>query len=1013
MSKRKFGLLVGALAFAAALLAAPSGTLAQQSATVSGRVTDQGTGQPLQGARLFLGGTNRQATTDDEGRYQFSNVPDGQATVRVIAIGYESLSSLFTVTGGIGTADFALTPAVISLDRLVVTATGETRKREVVNGVTTIDVASAIETGQPASVASLIQGRAAGVQIINSSGAIGTGTKIRIRGSSSISLSNEPLLVVDGIRVSTVNEAGFDAGGQTISRLNDFNPEDIESIEIVKGPSAAALYGTAAANGVIIITTKRGHAGKTVWNAYSEQGISNDVESYPNNYRGIDASGDTCRLAAFSAGSCTQTGLETANPLEGSRKPFRTGRREQFGLNVSGGTENVQFYLSGEWENESGVFAIPRQTRDSITATGLALPKFARNPNNIERGSFRANIRTRLNDNTDLNISTGFVTADIWLPQNDNNALGILPSGLLGSSDSTADGGYRFFLQEEVFFVEGRQAIERYTGSANLAWRPTTWLSTKATAGVDFTQRADFEFQKAGSGPDSGTRAQGFRTSDKTNIYQYTLDLQANARYKLSGAISSKTAIGLQYFRNELEQIETTGEILAPGSGSQKTAAIQFINEDFIELITLGAFVEQTIGIKDRVFLNAALRGDDNSAFGEFSGTVFYPKFGASVVVREARGGLLDNLRLRGAWGASGQQPGQNSANKFFLSTSVIDGGEENVGVSNVTRVDNDVAGIGNVGLKPERSQEIELGFEAGLLGQRVGVEFNFYQRVTTDALILRELPPSLGQTSTRFENIGETRNRGFEGVLNAAILKGNTLSWDTKLSGSTNSNVLRELGEGIEPIVFGAQRHDEGFPVGGWWQERFTFDDANDDGIITVDELTIADTTEFLGYSRPRHEVSFFNSFTISKRVRLSGLFDYRGGHKQYNFTELFRCRFNNCSGINDPSASLEEQARAQTQKATTRTDAGFIEDAWFIKLRELSLTFFAPDSWARALRADRMNLTITGRNLFTITDYTGLDPEVQGQDDVGGANGGFLGRDFLTQPPVRSFSARLNVTF
>ncbi|MFB3111201.1 MAG: TonB-dependent receptor plug domain-containing protein, partial [Gemmatimonadales bacterium] len=367
MSKSKFSLLVGALAFAAALLAVPSGILAQQSATVSGRVTDQGTGQPLQGARLFLEGTNRQATTDDEGRYQLRNVPDGQVTIRVIAIGYESLSSLFTVTGGIGTADFALTPAVISLDRLVVTATGETRKREVVNAVTTIDAADAIETGQPTSVASLIQGRAAGVQIINSSGAIGTGTKIRIRGSSSVSLSNEPLLVVDGIRVSTVNEAGFDVGGQTISRLNDFNPEDIESIEIVKGPSAAALYGTAAANGVIIITTKRGHVGKTVWNAYIEQGISNDVEAYPNNYRGIDASGDstvTCRLAAFSAGSCTQTGVQMANPLEGSRKPFRTGRREQYGLNVSGGTEKMQYYMSGEWENESGVFHIPSQTAD-------------------------------------------------------------------------------------------------------------------------------------------------------------------------------------------------------------------------------------------------------------------------------------------------------------------------------------------------------------------------------------------------------------------------------------------------------------------------------------------------------------------------------------------------------------------------------------------------------------------------------------------------------------------------
>jgi len=273
--------------------------------------------------------------------------------------------------------------------------------------------------------------------------------------------------------------------------------------------------------------------------------------------------------------------------------------------------------------------------------------------------------------------------------------------------------------------------------------------------------------------------------------------------------------------------------------------------------------------------------------------------------------------------------------------------------------------------------------------------------------LVQRRLAPSIGLTQTRWENIGETLNQGFEAVLNGTLFDSPSFAWNFGLSGSTNSNEVIELGEGVEPIVFGPQVHQEGYPLGAYFQESYTYTDANSDGIITTDELTFSDTTEYQGYARPRYELALSNSIDIGGRIRISGLLDYRGGHKMNNFTEAFRCRFNICQALNDPDASLEDQARAQTQRSSVQTLTGFLEPGWFIKMRELSVTFLAPTEWARMFGGSRLNITVSGRNLFTITDYTGLDPELQG------STGDFTSRDFLTQPQVRSFVARLQVTF
>ncbi|UCG87850.1 MAG: SusC/RagA family TonB-linked outer membrane protein [Gemmatimonadota bacterium] len=991
--------LLGALAL---LLLGAAQPAEAQTGTIEGRVTDEVSGEPIGGATITLVGTVRSVESDRDGAFRLTGVPVGMATIRVVAIGYGSQSVEIALQQELpAQVSFALQRVVVNLDAVVVTATGGQRRREVANAITTVDAAQAVEERMPPSVATLIQGRSPGVQIINSSGSTGSGTKVRIRGSSSISLTNEPLLVVDGIRVdNTQNDVGFGTGGQTISRLNDFNPDDIQSIEIVKGPSAAALYGTAAANGVILIKTKRGHVGAPSWSAWVEQGIIRDVGGYPDNYRGLAADGSSCRLANVSAGDCTQTEMQTANPLSSeTTSPFKTGYRSQYGLNVAGGSEHVQYYLSGEWETEDGVWGLPQRTRDSILDFRTEIPGFAVNPNSLRRGSLRANMMALLGETGTLYVSTGYVSSDIRLPQNDNNSLGILPSGLLGGTDSTVVGGWGFYAPEEIFFIDGKQQVERFTNSVNGTWQPTTWFEARAILGIDFTQKADVRFQGTGTGPDAGTRRQGDRTSDKTNAYSYTVDLGATVQRQISDRISSRTSAGFQYFRNNREQVETTGQILPPGAGSNKSATDQFIDEDFIETRTVGTFIEEQIGFDDRLFVTGALRGDDNSAFGQDFDFTIYPKLGVSYLLLEQGLGVLDNLRIRGAWGASGQQPGPNDALKFYNGVAVIIAGQEQSGVT--------IGGAGNKQLKPERSQEFEVGFESGFFDGRVGLDVTYYRRSTTDALVQRRMPPSLGLTQNRWENIGETLNWGFEGSLYGTIVETPTFSWNVGLSGSTNTNKIIELGEGVEPIVFGPQKHAEGYPLGAYFQESYTYDDANGDGIITTDELTFSDTTEYQGYARPRYEAALTSSIDIAGRVRISGLLDYRGGHLMNNFTEAFRCRFNICQGLNDPESSLDEQARAQTQRSGVQTLTGFLEPGWFIKLRELSVTFLVPDSWARAFGSGRLSLTVTGRNLFTITDYTGLDPEVQG------GTGNFGSLEFLTQPQVRSWTARLQVTF
>jgi hypothetical protein len=299
----------------------------------------------------------------------------------------------------------------------------------------------------------------------------------------------------------------------------------------------------------------------------------------------------------------------------------------------------------------------------------------------------------------------------------------------------------------------------------------------------------------------------------------------------------------------------------------------------------------------------------------------------------------------------------------------------------------------------------------------RVTVEGTFFYKSTTDALVRREIAPSTGGTISQFFNLGRVSNRGVEFRIDTRILDGNTLAWDLTLSGSFTKNKLNRLGEGVAPITLGfSQQHVEGFPLGGFWAvPLLSFNDANGNGIIEIGEYTLGDSAIYRGSPIPTRELALNSGVSLFRnRLRLGAQFDYRGGHVVDNATESFRCAGGivYCRGLIDPTAPLDMQAKAA---AATYPDAlgrttewGFFEPGWFIKLRELSLTFNAPDEWARLMHASRLSLTLSGRNLWTITDYSGIDPEVNG---FGQAN--FSSTDFFSQPQVRYWMLRANLGF
>jgi TonB-linked SusC/RagA family outer membrane protein len=991
--------------------------------TVSGRVTDAATGQPIAQARVLVSGTQVGTLTAENGRYTLRVPTTGTVSLDVNRIGYEAKKVTVTVSGTApAVADVALTQAAFSLAAVVTTVTGQQRKVELANATSQIAVADKIAELPVSTVGQLLSGRSAGVQVV-SAGATGAGSRIRIRGQSSLSLSNDPVVIIDGVRMTAATgSSSIGVGGSAPSRLDDLNPEEIENIEVIKGPSAATLYGTEAANGVINITTKRGKAGATRWNFYTENGRITDPNSYPLMYYGwgTQLSGATagnrvrCPAISIAAGICRADSLRVGNAFQiDSLSPVDVGGRQQYGLQVSGGTDRVQYFVSGETEVETGIYKMPEiEIRRLAAERGTAVPSSQVRPNALDRNSLRANITAQLASNATLQISSGFINSRQRLPQNEDNGNGLMV-GMLGGEwrEDLVDGrgvkllGWRAFPMGDILARTTSQATNRFINSAQLQYSPATWLTTRATVGVDFAARNDIGINLFDQGP-LGVNRVGQVTSNRTEINQQTVDIGGTATRQFFPWLNSKTSVGMQYIRNYFAITGGTGQSLPPGATTISAAAVRNASESTDEKRTLGYYIEQVFSVNEKLFITAGLRRDAASAFGKDFRAVNYPKVGASWVVSDQgffpATDWISSLRLRATYGASGQIPGTTDALRFFSPfATTISGQADQPGVS--------IGALGNANLRPEFSAETEAGFDLTLFEGKSNVEVTYYNKNTTDALIERRVAPSIAGVTSRFENIGNVRNSGLELVYNQKVVSTDQLGLEFVLTGSTNKNELITLGEGVSPIPSGnrnTQLNSPGFPLYGLWGRTYTYNDANSDGLLVAGEMTYGDF-QFIGPTYPTRELAFSPTIELlGRKLRISGQVDSKWGMKKLNNTKRHQCQAGiSCQGLYN-GAPLEEQAKAVAAAASIFT--GFYEDGSFTRLREMAVSYQMPDRWAKALRASRWNLVLTGRNLGVWTPFTGVDPETTvGNSDTRG------NEEFFSTPPMRYWTFRMNFNF
>ena len=1008
---------------------------AQGTGTITGRVTERQLGQPVGQAQVFVLGTNLAGRTSTDGRFTIVGVPAGTHRVRALRIGYRQQVSEVTVGAGeTATVDFALEGSAITLPEIVTTATGEQRRVEIGNSVTNINVSDATPKRPVSSIADVINAQAPGV-VVTTGTQTGTGSRVRIRGSSSLNLANDPIYIIDGIRMtSNTGSSALFTGGAQPNRTGDLNPEEVENIEIVKGPSAATLYGTDAANGVIVVTTKRGREGPSRWNAWAEGGMIADRNTYSPNYTiaghfPTDAPGvyRQCTLPQISSGACLMDSVRTYNLFDDPDvTPLGTGYRNQVGLSVAGGTAVTQYFVSGERETETGILELPPFERQRLESQGLPLREWVERPNALEKLSFRANLSAAISPKLDARISTGYTRLDQRFSTESNATVGLgsqafggpgyKDNGVVGGGLGTPLSGYRAWTPGYTWQEKNGQSLNRFIGSANTNWRPLTWLTANATVGIDFTDRVDDILLFRGEGPPiNSTYRLGFKENWRTDIANFTANVGGTATWRPREGINSSTTVGMQYVNYYFKQNQAGGNDLPPGTQTAGAAAEEFSAEGTVLSKTLGLFIEEQVALHDRLFVTGALRTDQNSAFGTDFQSVVYPKASVSWIASQEPFfpalGWLGELRFRAAYGASGRQPGSNDAQRAFSSTTSNVGGTDQPGVI--------YTDIGNPTLRPERTTEFETGFEAQMFDSRASIDFTFYTKRTKDALISAIVAPSVGSAEDVRRNLGEVRNQGVELLVTARLLDRPSLGLDVALNGSTNANKLLSLGE-TPPQVGVTTRVVEGYPLFAFWGFKIRgWDDKNSDGILTynadpsLNEVFVDSVASFIGYNQPRHNVALTSGIELlNRRLRIQALVDFRGGHHWYNNTERIRCTSRqNCNGLMNPNSSFEEQAMVVASRDhPTRSIAGYIQKGDYLRFRELAITYSMPSAVLNRLgRLSALSLNLSARNIAHWTAYRGVDPETD--RSAGSAND--TPDEFQTLGPPSYLIFRVNVGF
>jgi TonB-linked SusC/RagA family outer membrane protein len=984
--KSRFAVI--ALGVAVLLATAPVLAHAQQG-TLSGTVVAEGAQRPLPGVQITVEGQAERATTTDAyGRFRLTDVTGTTVTLHARGLGFRPGSQ--SVRVGATDIRFVLAERAVELNQVVITGTaGGEQLRALGTSVATVNVTDVTAKTALPSVEALLNGRTPGLVVLPGTGMVGAGANIRVRGIGTFSLSSQPLVYVDGVRVNNATGSGITVqafGSGVVSRLNDFDPSEIENIEVLKGPAAATLYGTEAARGVINIITKKGTAGGTRY-SFQAQGGSNWFDDYENR---MPTNYCVLRSATECVNSNAQPGellaLNIARQEKDRGTPlFRTGDVRNYAANVSGGSTLFRFFAAGEVSDNEGAERFNERRQTSVRTNLNITP------------SSKLDVATSMgyiNSNTRLSCEGG-CGGIMWEAMYSN------PANLPQFCDPDDEGcrwvrGHQSTPHDAYDPYHIAQVLHRLTASTTIQYNPFSWMSHRLAIGTDLTFEDNTD-QLAYVTNDTiayfwGSNSTGWRFSNQNqarfNTYDYTGSLNFNPR----ASLSSKTSFGVQYYQRRNEFMQGEGDFFpAPGlrtitSAGQKVG----LQDGWSANNTLGFYLQEQIGWRDRLFLTGAARVDNNSSFGSEVKWVGYPKASLSYVASEEpsiRSWLpetFSSLRLRAAFGASGQQPAINTALRT-LSPVPGPGGQ---GVLTP-------GSLGNEDLKPERVEGLELGFETGLFNDRFGVDFTYYRDRSKDAILSRGVAPSSGfGSSNQFFNAGQITKQGIELGLKGQIITERDFGWDVNFTLGTHSSKIDRLNGRDTTIDLGSAAHRVGYAPFDWFSYKVLSAEYAPTTRRAINAMCDNGRGEpmpclnanggvqapkvYLGHSIPTAEGSITSTFRFLRNFSVYGMFDYALNYKRLDNNLRIRCQiFYTCREYLEPE-NTDPRQLAQMQTSGTLRDF-VIVNSRYVKFREVSLSYDAPPTMAALARAKSAGLTLSARNLHTWTPYTGLDPESQ----------------------------------
>jgi len=909
-----------------------------QDAVIKGTVTDQ-EGEPLMGANVYLEGTALGTAAGQDGIYLFS-VPAALVTgqeMNLVArfMGYKTQQRTIQLESGTIEQDFTLETDVLRFDEIVVTGTGyDLKKKELASPVTTIDAAE-IAMAPVQSIDELLQARVTGGNINLNSGQPGSGSRMRVRGVNSATVSQTPVIYVDGVRVDNADNYRLEnfTGGLASNSISDVLVGDVERVEVIKGGAAATLYGSEAANGVIQIFTKKGKAGAPVWRFNLEGGV--DMP-------------------------------ETKFILEDFTKDYvlKNGPYQKYSASVDGGTSGMTYHLSAHMKQSIGVT----------------------DENSDRRWGMQAGFRAFPLENLQIDFSGGFTRHQFERTLSNNAIAGVLSTieshdyAFFNEDMTDAD---RADLLELYLAPQNDEFVNRATFGTTVKYDPLDLLTTRFTVGVDYRKSEQRYFIPIKAEGVTSTPGGGLERADRAYM-TLTLDWAATLRYPQEGPLTSNLTVGAQGFRVEDRESDVDAtEFGLPGTDDFDNAANLDPHESNREIFSGGFYVNEQLGLLDKLFLNLGARFDGNTAFGDEVSLVAYPKAGLAYNISDEGfwplGDWVSPVKLRASYGQTGAFPPPFQRDKSFAQGSFLG--------AVAAQFDNP----GDPNLKPEKTTTIEAGVDMALWNERVAVEFTWFNDKTTDALFSVPSQPSTG-LGAQLRNVGTIENTGIE--LAASVLAVNMPNVKVSIGGSfsTLDNEVTSLGGSVPFNIGGFSflplRIEEGHPV-GVFQTNEPIPDENGEltGDYTPNQLLNSPiATKLFGAHL---------NITLFKNLRIRAYGDGQAGGYILNTGAVLRY-FN--GGM--------PQAEMVPAGYDFVTASGiFIEKSDFFKIREISAHYTLPTAWI----GRPVTLSASVRNVLIFCPATDLDPELNGvrsarDVDVGGIS-------MFTQSPPRQI--RFGVLF